>query len=120
MQLLAARGIEDGVAEGLGFIDADVERIPASQTLRVPHVGFNMVTFTERAGDLVKDLGERADFYFVHSYRMRCVDENDVAGWCDYGGAFPAIVRRGVVVGAQFHPEKSQSNGLKLLRTFLC
>lgn len=110
MQLLATRGTEDGASEGLGFIDAVVEKFPFTDRA-VPHVGFNTVTFTDGAAN--------ADFYFVHSYRMVCARDEDVAGWCDYGGRFAAYVKRGNVAGAQFHPEKSQSNGLKLLHRFV-
>jgi imidazole glycerol-phosphate synthase subunit HisH len=109
MQLLATRGTEDGDSEGLGFIDAVVEKFPFTDR-PVPHVGFNTVSFTD---------GAHADFYFVHSYRMVCARDEDVAGWCDYGGRFAAYVAKGNVAGAQFHPEKSQSNGLKLLHKFV-
>lgn len=118
MQLLAREGAEDGRGEGLGFFDASVERLPSSAP-HVPHVGFNSVRFAPRAGALSASLGEAADFYFVHSYRMVCRDAADVAGVCQYGEPFAALVRRGRVAGAQFHPEKSQSNGLKLLAAFL-
>ena len=118
MQLLAAHGTEDRQTEGLGLIDAVVEPFPVTD-LPVPHMGFNEVRFTGSEGNLSEGLGDRSDFYFVHSYRMVCRSNEDVAGWCDYGAPFAALVRRGHVVGAQFHPEKSQSNGLKLMRQFL-
>jgi glutamine amidotransferase len=118
MQLLARKGTEDGDSEGLGFFDAVVERLPASAP-HVPHVGFNRVRFTPAARALGAALGDGADCYFVHSYRMVCRDSDDVAGWCEYGEPFAALVRKGQVAGAQFHPEKSQSNGLKLLAAFL-
>ena len=123
MQLLATHGTEDGESEGLGFIDAVVERFPF-RDLHVPHVGFNQVQFVPgRWGLPSHDLAGApvgaADFYFVHSYRMVCRSEADVAGWCNYGGRFAALVECGNVIGAQFHPEKSQSNGLKLLRRFV-
>lgn len=118
MQLLASRGTEDQETAGLGLIDAVVEAFPAGD-LPVPHVGFNEVRFTGTEGNLSEGLGDKADFYFVHSYRMVCASDEDVAGWCDYGKPFAALVKRGHVLGAQFHPEKSQSNGLKLLNRFL-
>ncbi len=118
MQLLAREGSEDGVAAGLGFIDARVERLDVVDR-PVPHVGFNATRFTEQGRALCGGLGASADFYFVHSYRMVCSDDDDVAGWCDYGGEFAAVVKRGNVMGVQFHPEKSQSNGLKLIQSFL-
>src|SRR6185437_1482263 len=109
MQLLASHGTEDGETEGLGFFDARVERFPFTDRA-VPHVGFNPVTFRDDTS---------ADFYFVHSYRMVCRSDADVSGWCDYGGRFAAVVQKRGVLGTQFHPEKSQSNGLKLLRRFI-
>lgn len=120
MQLLAAWGTEDGDSEGLRFVDARVQRFRFDDR-PVPHVGFNTVRFTEASG-LLPDSSEpspASDFYFVHSYHMACANDDDVIGWCDYGGPFAAVVRSGRVVGTQFHPEKSQSNGLKLLRRFL-
>jgi glutamine amidotransferase len=119
MQLLARLGTEDGECEGLGFFDAEVRHFETGE-LPVPHIGFNSVRFVEqRCDELRVDLGGDADFYFVHSYRVMCANERDVAGWCDYGGRFAAVIRRGNVFGTQFHPEKSQSNGLKLLKGFL-
>lgn len=118
MQLLASHGTEDGETEGLGFVDAVVDRFAVTD-LPVPHVGFNEVRFTEDARRSWGALPDAADFYFVHSYKMSCRHAGDVIGWCDYGGPFAAVVRKGRVVGAQFHPEKSQSNGLKLVKAFL-
>ncbi len=118
MQLLAEVGEEDGPSPGFGWIRGRVERFNfTGSALKVPHIGFNTARFV-RAGSLFPGLGEQADFYFVHSYRMTCDDDQDVSAWVDYGGPVVAAVERDNVFGAQFHPEKSQSNGLKLLKNF--
>jgi glutamine amidotransferase len=122
MQLLGLAGDEDGGAQGLGYIDAHVPRFQVDPSdhpdLKIPHVGFNTVKFK---GDspLFTGLGEAADFYFIHSYRMTCVDRDWVTGTCWHGEPFTAAVQRGNVYGTQFHPEKSQSNGLKVLKNFV-
>jgi imidazole glycerol-phosphate synthase subunit HisH len=119
LQALARRSFEGGEYQGLGWIDGDVVRIqPADPTLRVPQVGWNDVAFR---GDsrLFAGLRRPSDFYFVHSYHLRCERPEDVEATCDYGGAVTAAVRRGNIVATQFHPEKSQDHGLRLLENFL-
>lgn len=119
MQLLAEVGEEDGPTRGLGWIRGRVERFKLSDLdLKVPHIGFNTTTFVGGASPLFAGLGTDADFYFVHSYHMICDRETDVRAWVDYGGPFVAAVERDNIFGTQFHPEKSQSNGLKLLKNF--
>ena len=119
MQLLAEVGEEDGPTRGLGWIRGRVERFNLSDpTLKVPHIGFNTATFVPAASSVFNGLGDHADFYFVHSYHLICDRETDVRAWVDYGGPFVAAVERENIFGTQFHPEKSQSNGLKLLKNF--
>jgi imidazole glycerol-phosphate synthase subunit HisH len=119
MQLFAKWSDEHGGHAGLGWLDAEVKRIVAAPPAKVPHVGWNAVSF---AADewLFKGLpsGE-SDYYFVHSFHMICADPADVAGTTDHGGTVTAAVRRGNLVAAQFHPEKSQDNGLQLLTNWL-
>lgn len=118
-ELLAQRSDEFGVHEGLGWIDADVTRItPADPGLRVPHVGWNEV---KHAADspLFDGIPDDALFYFVHSYHIRCADRASVIGEADYGGPIVAAVGRGHIWGTQFHPEKSQRHGLRLVQNFL-
>jgi glutamine amidotransferase len=120
MQLLATRGEEDGGAQGLGWIAGDV--VPFSfddAAARIPHIGFNSAWGTRSSSPVFAAVTEPADFYFVHSYYMRCKNESNVALWCDYHGRFCAAVERENVFGTQFHPEKSQANGLSLLARFL-
>jgi glutamine amidotransferase len=85
--------------------------------MKIPHIGWNVVTFT-RASPLTEGLGERAAFYHVHSFAPRPADDEVVLGRGDYGGPFVSIVERHPVYGAQFHPEKSSSAGLRLLANF--
>jgi len=120
MQLLATHGEEDGGASGLGWIAGEV--VPfrfEDPAIRVPHIGFNAAWAASRASPVFGHLQEPADFYFVHSFHLRCKDEASVALWCDYHGRFCAGVEQENVFGTQFHPEKSQANGLALLDRFL-
>lgn len=117
MQLLATIGTEDGESAGLGLIEGKVSRIPSSD-LPVPHVGFNTVRFREGASPFNNQLGQEADFYFVHSFHFEVRNPSSAVGYVNYGSELVAAVRQGHVLGTQFHPEKSQSNGLKFLQAF--
>jgi imidazole glycerol-phosphate synthase subunit HisH len=116
MQLLFASSEEHEGAAGLGLLPGTVTRLDAPG-LKVPHIGWNTVTFT-RPSVLTGGLGEAAAFYHVHTYACRPQDESDVVGRGEYGERFVSIVERGNVMGAQFHPEKSSLDGLALLRNF--
>jgi glutamine amidotransferase len=116
MQLLFESSDEHEGAAGLGLLPGSVSRLSAPG-LKVPHIGWNTVTFT-RPSALTEGLGEAAAFYHVHTYACLPREESDVVGRGDYGGPFVSIVERGNVMGAQFHPEKSSSDGLALLRNF--
>jgi glutamine amidotransferase len=119
MQLLADVSEEDGPSSGFGWIRGRVERYHfADPAFKIPHIGFNTARFQPRSHDLFAGLEEQADFYFVHSYHMICERPEDVAAWANYGSPFVAAVHRDNIYGTQFHPEKSQSNGLKVLRNF--
>ena len=122
MQLMAERGREYEVTQGLGWIPGEVDRIhPSDPNLKIPHMGWN--TLRMRAshplldGIPVGDNGLHA--YFVHSYQLRTVHEDDLIAQADYGGPVTAIVGRDNMVGTQFHPEKSQKLGLVLIANFL-
>ena len=117
MQLLATSGHEFGVHPGLGWINGKVERLSASG-LKVPHMGWNQLRFT-RPHPLLAGIAEGADVYFVHSYVFNPDEQKDVVACTDYGGPLTAMVARDNIVGTQFHPEKSQSIGLRLLANFL-
>jgi glutamine amidotransferase len=122
MQIMGRSGTEDGFCQGLGLIDCPVEKFAFDPTrhpeLKIPHVGFNTVS-AERESALFDGLGDEADFYFTHSYRMTFTRDEAVVGSCWHGEHFVAAVQRGHICGTQFHPEKSQANGLRLLRNFL-
>ena len=119
MQLFAKTSIEHGVHKGLGWIDADIRRLEVERPLKVPHVGWNDLHFS--ADDwLFKGIRPgQANFYFVHSFHMVCHNPADMIATTDYGGAVTAVVRSGNLVAAQFHPEKSQDNGLKMLENWV-
>lgn len=119
MQVMARWGFEGCKFEGLGWFNADVVRLePRDAKLRIPHVGWNNVAYRKESV-LFAGLPESPDFYFVHSYHMRCDDGGDVDATFDYGGTFTAAVRRGNIFASQFHPEKSQDFGLKVIENFL-
>jgi glutamine amidotransferase len=120
MQLLFERSYELGETEGLGLIAGEVTRLQVdpSSRLRVPHIGWNEVSF-ERPSPLLAGLPESgAAFYHVHSYAVRPADHRSVIGTTEYGERFATIVGSGNVLGTQFHPEKSSTHGLELLRAF--
>jgi glutamine amidotransferase len=118
MQLLFERSSELGGDEGLGLLEGEVVALaPGDPALKVPHIGWNVVRF-EREHALLEGLGDAAAFYHVHSYVARPEREDDVLGRGDYGGPFVSIVGRDRIFGAQFHPEKSSTAGLRLLANF--
>jgi imidazole glycerol-phosphate synthase subunit HisH len=114
MQLLFESSTEHEGAAGLGLLAGEVTPLRAP---RVPHIGWNLVTF-ERPAALTEGLGDAAAFYHVHSLACRAADAADVVGRGEYGERFVSIVERGNVMGVQFHPEKSSRDGLALLRNF--
>jgi glutamine amidotransferase len=117
MQLLFDSSDEHEGAAGLGLLPGSVTRL-AAPGLKVPHMGWNTVTFS-RPSALTEGLGEAAAFYHVHTYACRPDDESDIVGRGEYGERFASIVERDNVMGAQFHPEKSSLDGLALMRNFV-
>jgi glutamine amidotransferase len=119
MQLFAKKSVEHGEHQGLGWIDAEILRLSVQRPLKVPHVGWNDLHFS--ADDwLFKGIRPgQANFYFVHSFHMICHHSADLIATTDYGVPLTAVVRSGNLVAAQFHPEKSQDNGLKMLENWL-
>lgn len=123
MQLLFEVGEERGTHEGLGLLSGRVVRFQFDGTadggrqLKVPHMGWNTITPT-RSHPLFEDIDSESFFYFVHSYHATCEEHQNVLATSDYGIRFPAVVQRNNVMGVQFHPEKSQQNGLTILRNF--
>lgn len=119
MQLMAERGREYGVTEGLGWIRGEVVKLePADSTLKIPHMGWNELNI-RRPHPVLAGLPEGAHAYFVHSYQFKPADPDTLIASADYGGPFAAVVGRDNLVGTQFHPEKSQATGLALIANFL-
>ncbi|WP_091742126.1 imidazole glycerol phosphate synthase subunit HisH [Phenylobacterium immobile] len=120
MQLLASRGLEFGVTEGLGWIPGEVRKLEsADPAAKVPHMGWNNLVDVSAEQPIVAPLIAGDPVYFTHSFAFFPEDEADVSAYVDHGGRFPAAVARGNVAGVQFHPEKSQAAGLSLLARFL-
>jgi len=118
LQLLFETGWEGGHHAGLGLLAGDVTRFDPPPGLKVPHMGWNTVSW-RGAGCPGGAVPDGSWFYFVHSYHARPADPSIVAAETDYGGPFCAAVSRGRLFATQFHPEKSQAVGLKLLASFL-
>jgi glutamine amidotransferase len=120
MQLLADVGREHGDHAGLGWVPGEVTRIaPADPALKIPHMGWNELVVSRPDHPLLAGIGEGAHAYFVHSYGFVCTQGADVLARVDYGGPITAIIGRDNIVGTQFHPEKSQAVGLRLIGNFL-
>lgn len=117
MQLLADSSDERGKYQGLSLIPGQVRTIPVSTGLRLPHIGWNDLSIRIRA-PLFRNLPDKSAFYFVHSYRFEC-DSAYISATTDYGVDITAAVQRDRIFGVQFHPERSQRKGLRLLRNFV-
>jgi glutamine amidotransferase len=122
MQLLSERGYEHRVTDGLGWVTGDVRLIePDDAGLKIPHMGWNTLN-AAREHPLLQDIPTGPDgwhAYFVHSYALTRAASKEVVAEADYGGPLTAIVARDNVAGTQFHPEKSQKLGLRLIANFL-
>jgi len=119
MQLMASHGLEYGTHEGLGWIDGTVKAIvPADPSLKIPHMGWNQLT-VEHDHPCLAGIPTGAYAYFVHSYHFACDDPGDVLATVDYGATLTAVLGRDNMIATQFHPEKSQATGLRLISNFL-
>lgn len=120
MQVLAREGHEFGVHRGLGWLNGIVKKFEVDETeFKVPHVGWNEVVVSND-NPLFDGISQKdKTFYFTHSYHFVSDDQNLVAANCEYGESFPAAVQKDNIFATQFHPEKSQENGLKVLENFL-
>ncbi|MCP5534689.1 MAG: imidazole glycerol phosphate synthase subunit HisH [Akkermansiaceae bacterium] len=117
-QLIFENGEESPDARGLGILPGVVKRFP-DVGLKIPHMGWNSVTPTDPGHPIWKGMPAEPFFYFVHSYYPEPANQDHVAATCDYALPFAAAVTRGNLIATQFHPEKSQHNGLQLLRNFI-
>lgn len=122
MQLMAERGLEYQVTPGLGWIAGEVDKIaPSDPSLKIPHMGWNTLDLTTMH-PLLDEIPLGPDglhAYFVHSYAFRTAQAENLIAQADYGGPVTAIIGRDNMVGTQFHPEKSQKLGLRLIANFL-
>jgi imidazole glycerol-phosphate synthase subunit HisH len=119
MQLMATKGYEGGETLGLGWVKGEVRRLEATAAKeRIPHMGWNEVIFGKDTL-LFKNISSGKDFYFVHSYHLRCEQEGESLAYTPYCGGFSSAVGRDWIFGVQFHPEKSQRLGFQVLRNFL-
>jgi glutamine amidotransferase len=118
MQLMAERGLEHTTTPGFGWIRGEIAKLPAPG-LRLPQMGWNALDFAPGSHPLLARLSPGDHVYFVHSYGLRGYDDAEVLGTTAYGGTVPALVARGNRAGTQFHVEKSQETGLRILGNFL-
>ncbi len=117
MQVFAENGFEFEIHPGLNLITGS-EVIELPKNVATPHVGWNSVEIA-RDHPILSRIEDGADFYFVHSYFVSKIDKLNIIATCDYGLKFPAVLVKDNLIGVQFHPEKSQSNGDKLLKNFV-
>lgn len=119
MQMMATRGLEYTPTAGFDWIGGEVVKItPSDPSLKVPHMGWNDLVL-DRPHPLLAGIGTGDHAYFVHSYHFKVADPAHLLAHCDYGGPITAIIGRANMVGTQFHPEKSQAAGLRLIANFL-
>ena len=119
MQLLASEGFEFGKHKGLGFIPGSVKKLEAGESLRLPHMGWNDVTPKNGSLLFANVSNQDPSFYFAHSYHFVPYDNSIIAGVTNYGVDFVSSIQNENIFGTQFHPEKSQKNGLQVLKNFL-
>ncbi len=116
MQMLAKISEENGVHEGLGWIDGQIKLLPGDN-LKLPHMGWNLAIPTNSKNNNL--ISTKNDYYFVHSYYFDCADKDNILAETNYGTSFASIVGKENIYGVQFHPEKSSSQGLNLLKKFI-
>lgn len=116
MQLLTETSEESDSSAGLGFIKTTVKKLNVKEPLKVPHIGWNEVKVCEN--DLFRNIDQKEKFYFTHSYSVLDINDEFCSGTTTYGITFGSVIRKDHIYGVQFHPEKSLSQGLKLLQNF--
>ncbi len=118
MQLLATKSYEFGEHTGLNLIPGEVIKFKNTQHYHVPHVGWNNLEWDEKS-KLFENIENKSDFYFVHSYYFNCSNKNHSIGYTNYINKFTSVVKEQNVLGTQFHPEKSQKDGIQLIKNFI-
>jgi len=119
MQMLFEKGFENGEHKGLGWLSGHVEKINTTLKLKIPHMGWNELEINAPHDPLLKHLASGEHVYFVHSYHAVCTDPQNILATTDYGIKINAVVGKENIRGVQFHPEKSQETGLKIIGNFL-
>lgn len=117
MHLLAEKGTEGGISRGLELIQGNIIPLEKKTNFRLPHVGWNVVQFRKEHA-VMKNIKSNVDFYFVHNFYFNATKIENVFGVTDHGMTYPSVVAEKSVIGLQFHPEKSQANGLQILENF--
>ena len=118
MQMIFKKGYENGICDGLGFMDGEVKLLAPTEKVKIPHIGWNRLEYSNK-NDLIKGLEENSFVYYVHSYVATNVKDKNLIGFSNYGGIkIPSIVCNDNVYGTQFHPEKSGETGLRILKNF--
>ena len=115
MQMLANKSEEKGIHQGLGWIEGKIKKLPDTN-LKMPHMGWNIVKPVTNNNNLIK---KPDDYYFVHSYYFECAQKENILAETQYGINFSSIVAKENIYGVQFHPEKSSSQGLNLIKKFM-
>lgn len=118
MQLMADSSDEDGKTEGLRWINGSVKKLNAKEGVRIPHVGWNSLS-NGFSGELFNNFNSDPHFYFDHSFHFVCSEKKCITSTCTYGSEIVASLQKENIYATQFHPEKSQRAGLKLLRNFI-
>ncbi len=120
MQLMAKDSLEQNLTAGLGWIDGHVIALDSCrlENIHVPHVGWNNISF-EQDDCFFENIDNNSHFYFDHTYKFECADKEAILAICDYGQEVVSVLRKENIFATQFHPEKSQRSGLKILRNFL-
>lgn len=118
MQMLFNKGYESGESEGLALLDGDVIKMDPIEEVKIPHMGWNSLDFNKQDG-IIRGLTEDSFVYYVHSFYVKGYNAEDLIASSSYGGiVIPGLVRKGNIIGAQFHPEKSGDIGLRILKNF--
>jgi len=118
MQIMATKSLEFGETKGLNWISGTVEKMNVSDNFKLPHVGWNSLNHL-RQSPLFNNSNLDSDYYFVHSYSFKNKHPNDILATFSYSSDYTASINKGNIYGVQFHPEKSQENGLRILENFV-
>jgi glutamine amidotransferase len=117
--LIAKDSYEHGHFQGLGWISASVRKLDAQAGLRIPHMGWNEIQPVKKEMSLFDGIHDEMNYYFVHSYHVDCEDSKYIGSTCMHGQQFTSSIQYENIYATQFHPEKSQKNGIQLLRNFI-